>query len=55
MKIKLIDIVHGRSGDKGDVANIGIIVYDNKCNKIITNHLTAGKVKNILTGYASVN
>jgi len=25
MKIKLIDIAHGRSGDKGDAANIGII------------------------------
>jgi len=24
-KIKLKDIAHGRSGDKGDAANIGII------------------------------
>jgi len=24
-KIKLMDIAHGRSGDKGDAANIGII------------------------------
>ena len=28
MKIKLIDIAHGRSGDKGDAANIGIIALD---------------------------
>jgi len=28
MKIKLKDIAHGRSGDKGDAANIGIIAYD---------------------------
>jgi len=26
MKVKLIDIAHGRSGDKGDAANIGIII-----------------------------
>ncbi len=28
MKIKLIDIAHGRSGDKGDAANIGIIALE---------------------------
>ncbi len=27
-KIRLLDIAHGRSGDKGDAANIGIIAYD---------------------------
>ena len=26
MKVKLIDIAHGRSGDKGDAANIDIII-----------------------------
>jgi hypothetical protein len=30
MKIKLRDIAHGRSGDKGDAANIGIIANDEK-------------------------
>ncbi len=25
MKIKLRDIAHGRSGDKGDAVNVGII------------------------------
>ena len=28
MKIKLLDIAHGRSGDKGDAANVGILAYD---------------------------
>ncbi len=28
MKIKLIEIAHGRSGDKGDAANIGIIAIE---------------------------
>jgi hypothetical protein len=45
MKIKLIDIAHGRSGDKGDAANIGIIAYDKKGYKIIKEHLTEEKVK----------
>ncbi len=50
MKIKLIDIAHGRSGDKGDAANIGIIAYDDKGYAIIKKHLTAEKVKEHFTG-----
>ena len=50
MKIKLIDIAHGRSGDKGDAANVGIIAYDEKGYEIIHKHLTAKKVKQHFTG-----
>ena len=50
MKIRLIDIAHGRSGDKGDAANIGIIAYDDKGYKIIDEHLTAEKVKKHFEG-----
>jgi len=50
MKIKLIDIAHGRSGDKGDAANIGIIAYDDKGYAIISKHLTAEKVKEHFKG-----
>jgi hypothetical protein len=50
MKIKLIDICHGRSGDKGDAANIGIIAYDQKGYNIIERHLTAEKVKKHFKG-----
>jgi len=50
MKIKLIDIAHGRSGDKGDAANIGIIAYDDKGYEIIEKHLTAEKVKKHFVG-----
>ncbi len=45
MKIKLIDIAHGRSGDKGDAANVGIIAYDDKGYEIIKKNLTEEKVK----------
>ncbi len=50
MKIKLIDIAHGRSGDKGDAANIGIIAYDKKGYKILEKYLTADKVKKHFKG-----
>lgn len=50
MKIKLRDIAHGRSGDKGDAANLGIIAYDDKGYEIIKNHLTAERVKNYFEG-----
>lgn len=45
MKIKLKDICHARSGDKGDNCNIGIIAYDDKGYDLIKKHLTAEAVK----------
>ena len=50
MKLKLIDIAHGRSGDKGDAANVGIIAYDEIGYKLIKKYLTADKVKRHFTG-----
>jgi hypothetical protein len=50
MKIKLLDIAHGRSGDKGDAANIGIIAYDNNGYEIIKKHLTEDRVKKHFQG-----
>lgn len=50
MKVKLLDIAHGRSGDKGDAANIGIIAFDDSGYKIISEHLTKEKVKKFFEG-----
>jgi hypothetical protein len=50
MKVKLRDIAHGRSGDKGDAANIGIIANDQTSYEIIEKHLTAEKVKKHFEG-----
>jgi hypothetical protein len=50
MKIKLKDICHGRSGDKGDAANIGIIAYDENGYDIIRKYLSAEKVKEHFKG-----
>ena len=50
MKIKLLDICHGRSGDKGDAANVGIIAYDDRGYDVIKKALTADKVKKHFEG-----
>jgi hypothetical protein len=50
MKIKLRDIAHGRSGDKGDAANIGIIANDENGYEIIQKQLTAERVKKHFEG-----
>ena len=49
-KIRLLEIAHSRSGDKGDAANIGIIAYDNDGYKIIEKHLTTERVKKHFEG-----
>jgi hypothetical protein len=50
MKIRLLDIAHGRSGDKGDAANVGIIANDDKGFGIIKKHLTKERVKEHFKG-----
>jgi len=50
MKVRLIDIAHGRSGDKGDAANIGLIAYDNEGYEIIKKYVTAEIVKDHFKG-----
>jgi hypothetical protein len=50
MKVKLKDIAHARSGDKGDAANIGIIAYKQEDYQILREHLTAAKVKKHFEG-----
>ncbi len=50
MKIRLLDIAHGRSGDKGDAANVGIIAYDDKGYELIRKYLTKERVKKHFEG-----
>ncbi|GJQ61490.1 MAG: hypothetical protein SCALA702_05430 [Melioribacteraceae bacterium] len=50
MKILLKDIAHGRSGDKGDAANIGLIAYDDKSFEIISKYVTTERVKKHFEG-----
>ena len=50
MKVKLLNIAHGRSGDKGDAANVGVIAYDDTGYEIIKKYLTVDKVKKHFDG-----
>ncbi len=50
MKIRLIEFAHGRSGDKGDSANIGIIAYDDIGYEILRKYLTKEIVKEYFSG-----
>ncbi len=50
MKIKLKEIAHARSGDKGDAGNVGVIAYDDKGYEIIKKHLTTERVKKHFEG-----
>lgn len=43
--MKLRDIAHSRTGDKGNISNISLIVYKNENYKLIEEKVTAEKVK----------
>lgn len=43
--MKLRDICHSRSGDKGTIANVSLIVFDPRHYSVIVQHVTASRVK----------
>lgn len=45
MKIKLLQLAHARSGDKGDTANVGIIAYKPEYYAFLAEVLTPQRVK----------
>ena len=45
MKIHLSEIAHARSGDKGDMANIGVIAYQPQHYAVLRREVTAERVK----------
>jgi hypothetical protein len=52
VKIQLIKLCHGRSGDKGDTANVGIIARKEEYYPIIRKYVTSEKVKKHFEGIA---
>ncbi|HEY6951999.1 MAG TPA: hypothetical protein VI758_06305 [Bacteroidota bacterium] len=48
----MISICHGRSGDKGDTANIGLIARKEEYFPIIQKYVTAEKVREHFKGIA---
>jgi len=49
-KIKLLEIAHARSGDKGDTANIGLIALKPEYYPILVEKVTAERVKEHFAG-----
>lgn len=43
--MKLREIAHSRTGDKGNISNISLICYDEKDYALIEKYVTADKVK----------
>jgi len=50
MKIRLIEIAHARSGDKGDSANVGLIALNPENYAILEQFVTAERVKEHFRG-----
>ena len=50
MKVRLLDIAHARSGDKGDTANVGVIALEPRWYALIAEQLTQERVRNHFAG-----
>ncbi len=50
MKVPLARLAHCRSGDKGDVSNIGVIAHDERHYPILLREVTAERVRALFAG-----
>ena len=54
MKVRLVDIAHARSGDKGDTANVGVIALRREWYPLLERELTEQRVarhfRGVITG-----
>ena len=50
MKVRLIDLAHARSGDKGDTANVGVIARRPEWYQLLATELTADRVARHFAG-----
>jgi hypothetical protein len=50
MKVRLLDIAHARSGDKGDTANVGVIANKPEWFPLINRELTKERVTQHFAG-----
>jgi hypothetical protein len=44
VKVRLVDIAHARSGDKGDTANVGLIAIRHEWYPLLERHVTQARV-----------
>lgn len=49
-KVKLLKLAHARSGDKGDTANVGLIAFKPEYYPLLTEQVTAERVKEHFKG-----
>ena len=50
MDVRLLDIAHARSGDKGDTANVGVIALEPQWYPILAKYLTLDRVRDHFRG-----
>ena len=54
MKVRLLDIAHARSGDKGDTANVGLIALRPEWYAVLERHVTTERAaehfRGVITG-----
>ena len=50
MKVRLLDIAHSRSGDKGNTSNIGLIARQPADYDVLVKYVTAERVKEHFEG-----
>jgi hypothetical protein len=50
MKVPLSRIAHGRSGDKGDTANIGVIALEERWYPVLLREVTVERVRSHFAG-----
>ena len=50
MKVRLVDIAHARSGDKGDTANVGLIAVEPRWYAVIDRYVTQRRVAEHFSG-----
>ena len=50
MRIRLLDIAHARSGDKGDTANVGVIALEPRWFEVLDQFVTRKRVADHFRG-----
>ncbi|MGZ3331286.1 MAG: AtuA-related protein [Gemmatimonadaceae bacterium] len=50
MKVRLVDIAHARSGDKGDTANVGVIALEPRWYRVLDEFVTRSRVADHFRG-----
>jgi hypothetical protein len=50
VKVRLVDLAHARSGDKGDTANVGVIALKPEWYDLLASELTLDRVKRHFAG-----